>query len=542
MKDHTVSIDKSGGETRLNFSPVFNAAMAFIDRQQVTGEPERPFLRTFEGETVTFAMLSENVNRCGNLLIDSGIAPGERLLMVVQDGSEFLYLFWGAIKAGIIPVPLNTLFRRDDFHYLLENSEATGIAYSEATAAEVEPAIRSAAQRPRFVLKLETGERSLAARLRQASPELEPFPSAPDSDCFWLYSSGSTGKPKGASHLHRSMVVTSQYVGADFLGFGKDDVIFSASKMFFAYGLGNTITSPLWVGGSSVVTAAWPTPALIFDVIEKFRPTVFFSVPTLYAALLKSLEETPRDLSSLRMCISSGEALPPELFNRWQERTGQLLMEVMGTTETCYCIIGNRPDAFKPGYSGQVIPGQEVRIVDENLDEVAQGEPGQLLVKTQAAARGYWKNPEKTAQTMLEGGWLNTGDTFTRDENGFFLCKGRNDDMLKISGIWCSPLEIEAKLIEHPKVLETAVVQHLDRDNLIKPAAWVVLTHPSEAGPDLAEELLGLCKESLASYKYPRWFNFLEELPKTATGKIQRVKLRDRPIDSSATTGSAGKS
>jgi benzoate-CoA ligase family protein len=527
MKDHTCCIENVDGKRRMRFAPVFNVAAAFLDHHRHVNQPQKIFLRTYEGETVTYGMLAQNVNRCGNVLQQTGIGRGERMLMVVKDGPEFPYLFWGAIKAGIIPVPLNTLLRQDDYRNLLEDSEATAIVYSPEFAAEVEPALRSARQKPPHVLRSDGDTNAVKALIPQAAPELPAVATTPDDDCFWLYSSGSTGKPKGAVHRHRSMAVVSQYVGVESLGFEADDVGFSTSKMFFAYGLGNSVTVPLWVGASSVVTAARPTPEVIFEVIETFKPSLFFGVPTLYAALLQALEQKSRDLSSLRLCVSSGEALPAELFRRWQERTGQPLIDVMGTTESCYCFITSRTDAYKPGYTGLLVPGHQAKIVDAHGQEVGPGEPGQLLIQSQAAAKYYWKNPEKTAQTMLGDGWLRTGDTCIQDANGFFQCQGRNDDMLKVGGIWCSPFEIEAKLIEHPKVLEAAVVGRLDPDHLIKPEAWLVLKEATDAGPDLAQDLLRLCKTGLAPYKYPRWFNFVEALPKTATGKIQRVKLRD---------------
>ncbi|MCZ6605891.1 MAG: benzoate-CoA ligase family protein, partial [Alphaproteobacteria bacterium] len=343
--------------------------------------------------------------------------------------------------------------------------------------------------------------------------------------CFWLYSSGTTGLPKGTVHVHRDIAVTAVNYATDVLGIGEDDICFSAAKLFFAYGLGNAMTFPLWAGASAVLLPGPPTPDSTFEIIEKFKPTVFFGVPTLYAAQLKSLAEAPRDLSSLRLCISAGEALPPDILKRWNETVGLDLLDGIGSTEMLHIFISNRPGDVVPSATGRIVPGYEAQILDDDDNEVAAGEIGRLIIKGQSAAPFYWNNPEKTEKTMV-GGWMETGDTYLKDEKGYFHSCGRNDDMLKVGGIWCSPVEIEAKLVEHPKVLEAAVVGQADNNDLIKPAAYIVLNEAGDASDALADELLQHCKTGLAKYKYPRWFNFVDDLPKTATGKIQRFKLR----------------
>ncbi|HER27163.1 MAG TPA: benzoate-CoA ligase family protein, partial [Rhodospirillales bacterium] len=350
-------------------------------------------------------------------------------------------------------------------------------------------------------------------------------PATATDDCFWLYSSGTTGTPKGAVHAHRDMVETSQHYAVETLGLGQDDVCFSAAKLFFAYGLGNGMTFPLWVGGYSILLPGPPTPDSTFDVIETFRPSIYFGVPTLYAAQLKSLESTTRDLSSLRACVSAGEALPGDIFRRWQNKTGTPILDGIGSTEALHIFISNVLDDIKPGASGRLVPGYDAKIVDEAREVKAIGESGRLLIKGLSNAGYYWNNPDKTAATMIDG-WLDTGDTYILDGEGYYLYCGRNDDMLKVGGIWCSPFEIEAKLIEHGKVLEAAVVGRADDNALIKPHAFVVLNNPEDAGEATEGELLDHCKSGLARYKYPRWFTFVSELPKTATGKIQRFKLR----------------
>ena len=306
----------------------------------------------------------------------------------------------------------------------------------------------------------------------------------------------------------------------------EDDVVFSAAKLFFAYGLGNAMTFPLWVGGQAVLFAGAPTPAAMHGTIEKYKPTLYFGVPTLYAAQLRAMEETDADLSSLRLCISAGESLPPDLYHRWTEKTGLPILDGIGTTEILHIFISNRIEASKPGATGMIVPGYEARIVDEDGTDVPQGEIGALMIKGDSLLREYWRNPAKTKESLV-GDWIRTGDTYYQDEDGFFFCCGRSDDMLKVGGIWCSPVEIEAKLVEHPKVLEAAIVGRADDDQLIKPEAYIVLNEAGDAGDELATELLEHCKSGLARYKYPRWFNFVEDLPKTATGKIQRFRLRD---------------
>jgi benzoate-CoA ligase family protein len=309
------------------------------------------------------------------------------------------------------------------------------------------------------------------------------------------------------------------------LGMTEHDVCFSAAKLFFAYGLGNAMTFPLWIGATAVLSDQRPSPEMTFALIERFKPTLYFGVPTLYAAQLRALESNPRSLASLRACVSAGEALPAEIFRRWQERTGLVILDGIGSTELLHIFISNRLDDYKPGTSGRLVPGYEAKIVDEAAQPVPPGEAGQLLIKGDSGALAYWNNPEKTAQTM-QGEWINTGDTYRLDANGYYVYCGRSDDMLKVGGIWCSPVEIESRLIEHPQVLEAAIVGRADEDQLIKPEAYIVLKDPSEASDTLAQALLDHCQSGLARYKYPRWFNFVDELPKTATGKIQRFKLR----------------
>lgn len=525
MQDHTVAVDHAPTPSMIAFAPIFNVAVPFIDRHLSEGRSEKVAIRTVTGD-VTYGELADQVNRCGNVLREVGLSPGDRLLLILKDCPEFFYLFWGAIKAGIVPVPVNTLLRAPDYQYMIDDSACAAVVCSPEYAAAVAAALASAVRRPE-VLMTEGDDSALQARSTRASTVLDPVPAAADEDCFWLYSSGSTGRPKGAVHRHRDIVITCVHYAADTLGMDKDDICFSAAKLFFAYGLGNAMTFPLWVGATTVLSDQRPSPEMTFDLIERFKPTLYFGVPTLYAAQLRELEQAPRDVSSLRLCVSAGEALPPGIFRRWQALTSLIILDGIGSTELLHIFIANRLEDYKPGSSGRAVPGYEVQLLDENGAPVAPGEVGRLMVKGDSAARGYWNNPEKTAATMC-GEWINTGDTFLQDDEGYYVYCGRSDDMLKVGGIWCSPVEIESRLIEHPKVLEAAVVGRADDDDLIKPEANVVLHDASDASDAMADELLAHCQDGLARYKYPRWIHFVDELPKTATGKIQRFRLRKR--------------
>ena len=525
MQDHVVVVDHTPTPSTIAFAPIFNVAVPFIDRHLSEGESEKAAIRTVAGD-VTYGELAEQVNRCGNVLREMGLVPGDRLLMIVKDCPEFFYLFWGAIKAGVVPVPVNTLLRAPDYQYMIDDSACAAVVYSPEYAAEAAPALASAARRPQ-VFATAGDDAALQARLARASTALDAVAATPDDDCFWLYSSGSTGRPKGAVHRHRDIVVTCVHYAVDTLGMGEGDICFSAAKLFFAYGLGNAMTFPLWVGATVVLSDQRPSPEMTFDLIERFKPTLYFGVPTLYAAQLRALEQTPRDVSSLRLCVSAGEALPPDIFRRWQALTNLVILDGIGSTELLHIFISNRPEDYKPGSSGRTVPGYEVQIVDENDVPATPGEVGRLLVKGESAARCYWNNPAKTAATM-RGEWVNTGDTYLQDDEGYYVYCGRSDDMLKVGGIWCSPVEIESRLVEHPKVLEAAVVGRADDDDLIKPEAYIVLRDAGDASDAMANELSTHCQDGLARYKYPRWIHFVDDLPKTATGKIQRFQLRKR--------------
>jgi benzoate-CoA ligase family protein len=528
MQGRTVARDGTREAPPLRFGSGFNVAIPFIDRHVGEGRGGKTAIRTVHGD-VSYADLAANVDRCAQVLARLGLRPGERVLMAVKDCPEFFYLFWGAIKAGIVPVPLNTLLRHDSYAFMIDDSAAAAIVYSGEFAAEVEAGIAGAGRPPRRILTVDGEKASLTALMARCPAQFDALLASADDDCFWLYSSGSTGAPKAAVHRHRDMAITSQRFGVETLGVRPDDVCYSEAKLFFAYGLGNNMTFPLWVGATAVLNEQRPGPATSLPIVERFRPTLYFGVPTLYAAYLQHFAGERPDLSSIRLCVSAGEALPAEILRRWREATGLSIIDGIGSTEALHIFISNRPNDIRPGSSGRIVPGYQARILDERGHEVYDGESGRLFIAGDSTARCYWNNPARSTATMVDG-WLDTGDTYRRDPEGYYYYCGRSDDMLKVGGIWCSPFEIESKLVEHPAVVEAAVVGRADRDELIKPEAFVVLRDGRQGSDAIATELLDLCKTGLAPYKYPRWIHFVTELPKTATGKIQRFRLRQPPV------------
>jgi benzoate-CoA ligase family protein len=505
----------------------FNVATHFVDRHLDEGRGAEPAFLC-EDRTITYAGVADLTNRTGNALRELGVEMEHRVLVLCLDGPEFLGAFWGAIKLGAVPVPVNTLMRGADYLYFLNDSRARVAVVSAALLPELEPVLDQAPHLRHVLVAGGTPGRHLGfeERVARAAPTLEAAPTSRDDPAFWLYSSGSTGFPKGAVHLHHDMVVCAETYARQVLGLRATDRVFSAAKLFFAYGLGNAGYFPMAVGAQSILYPHRPAPEAVFEVLSRRRPTIFFGVPTLYAAMLAVKEAERRyDLSSLRLCVSAGEALPEEIYTRWRERFGVEILDGIGTTEILHIFLSNRLGQARPGSSGQPVPGYEAVIVDDEGRTVPAGEIGNLRVKGDSTMAYYWNKHEKTKETLY-GAWIQTGDKYWQDPEGYFWYAGRADDMLKVGGIWVSPVEVEATLVKHPAVLEAAVVGHEDQDRLVKPRAFVVLKEPESASAALAQDLQAFVKARIAPYKYPRWVEFVPELPKTATGKIQRFKLR----------------
>ena len=513
----------------------YNAAETFIDEHRI-GRADRVAIRC-QGRSVTYGELGASVDRAGNAFRDLGIDVEQRVVILCVDSPAFVSAFFGAIKIGAIPIPANTLLTPRDLRYILTDSRAVAIVVSAPLLPKVLE-VRAQVPRLRHVLvttsgvpapsePLPAGVLLFEEALAGADDELDPADTTPDDACFWLYSSGTTGFPKGAVHLQHDMIWCADTYGRHVLGTTEDDRHFTVSPLFHAYGLGNGVFFPFRVGASAVYKPERATPDLVYGLITSERPTILFTAPTFYAALLAYPEEGfGHDLSSLRFCVSAGEALPKALFDAWKRRFGLEILDGIGSTEMLHIFISNFPGRAKGGTSGTVVPGYQAKIADEDERSIAPGETGNLWVSGDSAFAYYWNKHEKTRQT-IRGEWVVTGDKYHVDADGHFVYEGRSDDMLKVSGQWVSPAEVEAALMEHPAVLECGVVGAKDADGLVKPKAFVILKAGRTGGDTLAEELKAFVKGRITPYKYPRWIEFVSELPKTSTGKIQRYKLRE---------------
>ncbi len=507
----------------------YNAAETFIDAHRGVRD-ERIAIRC-QGISVTYRELGSNVDRAGNVFRSLGIGIEQRIVIVCLDSPAFVYAFFGAIKIGAVPVPTNTLLSPRDLRYILDDSRAVAVVVSAPLLPKVLEA-RTGLERLRHVIVTGAPSSGAAISLEEAmaaaDDELSPADTTPDDACFWLYSSGTTGFPKGAVHLQHDMQVCADTYGRHVLATSADDRHFTVSPLFHAYGLGNGVFFPFRVGASTVYKPERATPELVYSLITAERPTILFTAPTFYAALLAYPEEGfAYDLSSLRFCVSAGEALPKPLFDAWRRRFGTEILDGIGSTEMLHIFISNFPGRAKGGTSGTVVPGYRARIVDDDERELPPGETGNLWVSGDSACAYYWNKHEKTKAT-IRGEWMVTGDKYHLDGDGYYTYEGRSDDMLKVSGQWVSPAEVEAALMDHPAVLECGVVGVKDRDELIKPKAFVLLKEGRAASDVLADELKAFVKGRITPYKYPRWVEFVSELPKTATGKIQRFRLRER--------------
>lgn len=482
-------------------------------------------------QQVSYRDLFEGVNRVGNALRELGVRIEERVAILLPDSPEFLCVFFGAIKIGAVAVPLNTYLQPPDYEFFLNDTRAR-VLLVHATLLPLVSIISKA--RPAYLEKIvvvggETGEySSFEGLMKASSPELQAAQTSKDDTAFWLYSSGSTGTAKACVHLQHDMVVCSDLYAKGILAIHERDRCYSVARLFFAYGLGNSGYFPLSCGATTILSPERPSPERIYANIERYRPTLFFSVPSNYAALLAFHRESGRDfdLSSVRHAISAGESLPAALFDRFKERFGVEILDSLGSTETLQMVIANRPGEVRPGSSGKIIPGYEAKLVDEEGRDAARGEIGSLLIKGDSTCAGYWNRHEKTKETF-EGHWFRTGDKYYQDEDGYFWYAGRADDLFKVNGRWLSPAEVESALISHPAVQEAAVIAREDKNKLAKPAAYVVVKPDFVPNDDLVLALQDWITQKLGAYKRPRWITFLPELPKTATGKLQRFKLRE---------------
>ena len=496
----------------------YNAALDLVGRNLAAGRAGKlAFID--DGGTCTYGELAERVDRAANALRGLGIEREQRIAIAMLDSADWVALFLGAIKAGIVPVAMNTLLTSADYAYQLADSRARALFVSE-------PLLKSFEGLKCPDLKHVVAHSELRKLLSSAASKAEAAPTTRDDMCFWLYSSGSTGAPKGTVHLHSHLIATAELYAKPILGIRESDVVFSAAKLFFAYGLGNALTFPMAVGATAVLMAERPTPDAVFKRLVEKRPTIFYGVPTLYAALLASSSFPKKEQLALRICTSAGEALPRNLGERWTERTGVEVLDGIGSTEMLHIFLSNRPGEVRYGTTGKPVPGYAVRLVDDQGHVIAQpGEIGELQISGPTAALLYWNQRERTKGTF-QGPWTRSGDKYTFDKDGYYTYGGRSDDMLKVSGIYVSPVEVEAALITHDAVLEAAVVGKEDEQKLVKPKAYVVLKQGMKADETLKQALQQHVKDKLAPYKYPRWIEFMPELPKTATGKIQRFKLR----------------
>jgi benzoate-CoA ligase len=521
------SADHGTSPPRVSIPRQYNAAFDLIERNLRAGRAQKIAYIDDHG-SYSYGDLAERVNRFGNVMSGIGLAAEDRLMLCLLDTIDFPTAFLGGIKAGIVPIATNTLLTTADYDFMLGDSRAKALVVSKALWPTFAPIVGKHKTLKHVIISGndEKGYPNLAELMMGVSPRLEPAPTTRDDFCFWLYSSGSTGTPKGTVHLHSHLIQTAELYGKPILGIREDDLVFSAAKLFFAYGLGNGLTFPLSVGATTVLMGERPTPQAVFQRLRQHQPTIFYGVPTLYGALLASPDMLTRaEVPRLRVCASAGEALPADIGRRWTESLGVEILDGIGSTEMLHIFLSNRSGEVRYGTTGKPVPGYAVRLIGEDGNVVAPGEIGELQINGPSSAIMYWNSREKSRHTFM-GDWTRSGDKYIESEDGYFQYCGRSDDMLKVSGIYVSPFEVEGALMTHESILEAAVVAHADTDELIKPKAYVVLKAGVLPSEELKAALKAHVKEKLAPYKYPRWVEFVAELPKTATGKIQRFKLR----------------
>ena len=512
----------------------YNAVSHFVDANVARGLGEKVAFIDSE-RSLTYGALQERSCRFATALKALGLREENRVVLLFHDTVDYPVAFWGTIRAGVVPIPINTLLTAEQYAYLFADSRAAA-AVVAAPLARMLLSIRSRLPHLRTIIVAEASAEDRANLpdvlffddvLTQGNPEPCVAPTMSDEVAFWMYTSGSTGDPKAVRHVHTSLMAASRLMGQGVIGIRQQDVVFSAAKLSFSYGLGNAMAFPLSVGASAILLPERPTPQAVLDTIRRHRPTVFYAVPSLYAALLAHPEiGAGAGSDRLRLCISAGEPLPANLGERWRATVGIDVLDGIGSTEMLQTFLSNRPDDVRYGSTGRPVPGYDVKIVDENGHELPDGQIGELIVRGPSAGEGYWNQRAKSRRTFA-GEWTYTGDKYVRDQDGYYYYCGRTDDMFKVNGMWVSPFEVEAALVSHEAVLEAAVVGKEDGDGLIKPKAFIVLKNGYAADERLLETLRVHVKERAGPWKYPRWIDIRPDLPRTATGKVQRFKLRD---------------
>ena len=504
----------------------YNAAQDLLGRNINNGRANKTAVIDSKG-CYTYAEIDGQARQFANLLNELGIHAEQRIILCLHDTVVFPICFLGAILAGVVPVPVNTRLAEKDYQFILTDSRARMLVLTPDLLINFDPHLKSHLNLDHvFVVGGAPGRhKTLDGAMSKLATRFDAVATKADDICFWLYTSGTTGMPKGAVHLHSHLKDTAELYAIPVLEIGSDDVVYSAAKLFFAYGLGNGLTFPFAVGATTVLLEGPPTPSAVVAILTEYQPTIFYGVPTLFAMLLATDELPKREATNLRLCISAGEALPGDLLERWQTHMGCEILDGLGSTEMLHIFLSNRQGDVRPNCSGLAVPGYELRIVDDYGDEVPVGELGNLHVCGPTSAIMYWNQREKSRDTF-QGRWTVTGDKYRIDEEGYFIYGGRTDDMLKVGGIYVSPFEVEGALIAHEAILEAAVVGHPDSDKLVKPKAFVVLKAGYKPTENLVDQLKSFVRDTLAEFKYPRWIEFVDELPKTATGKIQRFKLR----------------